>query len=126
MKYLELCGGLVTILDLGYPILLLLVLLFLVFLLLVPLLLVLLLLVPLLLVLLLLCLLLVLLLLLSPLLLSAILTLLLLHLDRLSCFCSCTAVPGEEISVYDPTTDKRMILENGELVEPPEDDTETT
>ena len=61
---------------------------------------------------------------LSPLLLSAILTLLLLHLDRLCCCCSCTGVPGEEISVYDPTTDKRMILENGELVEPPEDDVE--
>ena len=63
---------------------------------------------------------------LSPLLLSASLTLLLLHLDRLCCCCSCTSVPGEEISVYDPTTDKRMILENGELVEPPEDDTETS
>ena len=58
---------------------------------------------------------------LSPLLLSAILTLLLLHLDRLSCCCSWTRVPGEVTSVYDPTTDKRMILENGELVEPPEE-----
>ena len=27
--------------------------------------------------------------------------------------------------MYCPTTDKRMILENGELVEPPEDDEET-
>ena len=61
---------------------------------------------------------------LSLLLLSAILTLLLLHLDRLSCCCSWTRVPGEVTSVYDPTTDKRMILENGELVDPPEDEGE--
>ena len=63
---------------------------------------------------------------LSLLLLSAILTLLLLHLDRLSCCCSCTRVPGEVTSVYDPTTDRRMILENGELVEPSDDDVETS
>ena len=39
--------------------------------------------------------------------------------------CCCTCVPGEEISVYDPSTDKRMILVNGELVEPPVEDLET-
>ena len=47
---------------------------------------------------------------LSPFLLSAILTLLLLRLDRLSCCCSWTRVPGEEISVYDPSMDKRYIM----------------
>ena len=62
---------------------------------------------------------------LPPLLLSAILTLLFLHLDRLSCCCSWTRVPGEEISVYDPATDKRFVLKDGELVEPPEKDVET-
>ena len=34
-------------------------------------------------------------------------------------------MPGEEISVYDPSTDKRMILVNGEIVEPPEEDLES-
>ena len=48
-----------------------------------------------------------------------------LHLDRLYSCCPCTGVPGEEISVYDPTTDKRFIIKDGELVEPPEDDVET-
>ena len=56
---------------------------------------------------------------------SVILTGLFLHLDRLCCCCPCTGVPGEEISVYDPSTDKRLILVNSELVEPPEDDVET-
>ena len=62
---------------------------------------------------------------LSPLLMSAILTGLFLHLDRLCSCCPCTGVPGEEISVYDPNTDKRLILVNNDLVEPPEDDVET-
>ena len=34
-------------------------------------------------------------------------------------------MPGEEISVYDPTTDKRFVLKDGELVEPSEKDVET-
>ena len=34
-------------------------------------------------------------------------------------------MPGEEISVYDPSTDKRFIIKDGEVVEPPEDDVET-
>ena len=62
---------------------------------------------------------------LSPLLLSVILTGLFLHLDRLCVCCPCTGVPGEEISVYDPSTDKRLLLVNSNLVEPPEVDMET-
>ena len=53
---------------------------------------------------------------------SATLTGLFLFLDR---FCCCACVPGEEISIYDPSTDKRMILVNGEIVEPPEEDVES-
>ena len=34
-------------------------------------------------------------------------------------------MPGEENSVYDPNTDKRFIIKNGELVEPPGEDVET-
>ena len=34
-------------------------------------------------------------------------------------------MPGEEISVYDPATDKRFIIKDGEIVEPPEYDVET-
>ena len=34
-------------------------------------------------------------------------------------------MPGEEISVYDPSTDKRLILVNSDLVDPPEDNVET-
>ena len=49
-----------------------------------------------------------------------------LHLDRLSCCCSWTFVPEEVTSVYDPTTGKRMILENGKLVEPPDNNVETS
>ena len=60
-----------------------------------------------------------------PLVLSVILTCLFLHLDRLSCCCPCTAVPGEEISVFDPSTDKRFVIKDGEMVEPPEDEGET-
>ena len=59
---------------------------------------------------------------LSGFLLTVILTVLFLHLDRLCC---CTCVPGEEISVYDPSTDKRMILVDGEVVELPEEDVES-
>ena len=59
---------------------------------------------------------------LSLLLLSAMLTGLFLHLDRLCCCCPCTGVPGEEISVYDPSTDKRFIIKDGDLVEPTEGD----
>ena len=56
---------------------------------------------------------------------SLILTILFLHLDRLCSCCSCTGVPGEEISVYDPTIDKRFVFKDGELVEPPKEDVET-
>ena len=56
---------------------------------------------------------------------SLILTILFLHLDRLCSCCSCTGVPGEEISVYDPNMVKRFVIKDGELVEPPEEDVET-
>ena len=62
---------------------------------------------------------------LSSYLIIVILTLLFLYLDLLPCCCSWTRVPGEEISVYDPTTDKRFVLKDGELVDPPEKDVET-
>ena len=59
-----------------------------------------------------------------PILLSLILTVLFLHLDRLCCCCSCCLEPGEEISVYDPHTDQRLLLRDGQMVEPPEEDLE--
>ena len=34
-------------------------------------------------------------------------------------------MPGEEISVFDPGTDKRFIIKDGEMVEPSEDEEET-
>ena len=52
------------------------------------------------------------------LLLSAILTIVLLVLDRLSLSC----IPREKVSVYDPSSDKRFIIESGEVVEPHEED----
>ena len=33
-------------------------------------------------------------------------------------------MPGEEISVYDPNMDKRFVIKDGEVVEPPEEDVE--
>ena len=53
------------------------------------------------------------------LLLSALLTILFLHLDDLCCCCPCTAEPGEELSVYDPDTDRVL-----ELAESPQEDVE--
>ena len=61
---------------------------------------------------------------LSPFLLSSFLTVLFLHLDRLCSCCSCCLEPGEEISVYDPHTDQRLLLRDGQMVEPPEEDLE--
>lgn len=57
----------------------------------------------------------------SPLLLSAILTYCLLILDRLPCSLLASRAPGEVLSVYDPSTDRRYIMEAGEVVEPPEE-----
>merc|ERR1712066_390188 len=61
-----------------------------------------------------------------PLVLSAILTALFLHLDRVCCS-ECARVPGEQISVYDPVTDKRYIMDQdtGEIIPVPEEDEET-
>ena len=56
--------------------------------------------------------------------LSVPLTVLFLHLDRLCSCCSCCLEPGEEISVYDPHTDQRLLLRDGQMVEPPEEDLE--
>ena len=61
---------------------------------------------------------------LAPLILSGLLTIIFLHLDSLCCCCSCSLVPGQ-ISVYDPDTDQRFLLKDGEIVEPPEEDLET-
>ena len=60
----------------------------------------------------------------TPFLLSSFLTVLFLHLDRLCSCCSCCLEPGEEISVYDPHTDQRLLLRDGQMVEPPEEDLE--
>ena len=63
---------------------------------------------------------------LSPLLLSMILTILLLHLDKLSCCSDCCLSPGEQLSVYDPLEDKRYIMVNGKIEDVPEDDEKAT
>ena len=52
---------------------------------------------------------------------SVFLTFLFLHLDRLY---DCTGVPGEVISVFDPITDRRFIIKDGVVVEPPEEEEE--
>merc|ERR1719510_608951 len=54
--------------------------------------------------------------------LSILLTALFLHLDKLCC-CCCN--PMEQLSVYDPDQDKRLIMVDGEVVDVPEDDVET-
>ena len=63
---------------------------------------------------------------LSPLVLSIILTALFLHLDSICCS-ECARVPAEEISVYDPSTDRRFIMdqETGKIIPVPEEDVET-
>ena len=62
---------------------------------------------------------------LPPLLLSVLLTILFLHLDTLCCCCSSTAVPGEELSVYDPDSDRRFVIRDGQLMKPSESYVET-
>ena len=61
-----------------------------------------------------------------PLVLSIILTALFLHLDSICCS-ECARVPAEEISVYDPSTDRRFIMdqETGKIIPVPEEDVET-
>ena len=60
---------------------------------------------------------------LTPFLLSASLTVLFLHLDKLSpCCCDCFLLPGEEISVYNPKLNKRSIIINGKVVETGEEE----
>ena len=53
---------------------------------------------------------------------SFILTALFIHLD---CYCCCCCNSREQLSVYDPSLDKRFIMVDGEVVEDPEDDVET-
>ena len=59
------------------------------------------------------------------LLLSALLTILFLHLDTLCCCCPSTAGPGEELSVYDPDSDRRFVIRDGQLMKPSESYVET-
>ena len=47
--------------------------------------------------------------------LSALLTILFLHVDNICCDCCLSA--GELISVYDPSTDRRFILQEGAIVD---------
>ena len=55
--------------------------------------------------------------------LSILLTALFLHTDKL---CGCCCNPREQLSVYDPDLNKRFIMVDGEVVEDPEDDVETS
>lgn len=52
---------------------------------------------------------------------SILLTALFLHLDKLPC-CN----PREQLSVYDPDQNKRLIMVDGEVVDDPDDEEEET